>query len=349
MKREEVQIDFVIAWVDGNDPEWQKRKKDVLGGAYSDDRAERYFDWDLLRYWFRGVETFAPWVHTVFFLCDQDPPAWLNTEHPRLRIVRHEDFIPAAYLPTFNSHTIELNIFRIPNLSEHFVYFCDDMYLIRPIKPEAFFKNGLPVDCAGLNPLPNSDLAPGSRDKKIFYIPLNDTEYLNREYCFRECIRKHPLKWYNVRYGDYLIRNLFLSSYSRFVGFSVFHLAQPYRRAAFEDAWQKNRDILDATCRHPIRDDHDVSQSFIRYRQLAEGKFVPGRPIKKAVFHITEEVAKPCNMIRYQTKPMICLNDGEMDPAQRKHARDKLKQAFEAILPRRSSFEIPATKESSAQ
>ena len=54
------EIDFVITWVDGNDPDWQKQKMEHSMqpdlSQKQDDRKERYRDWDLLRYWFRGVE-----------------------------------------------------------------------------------------------------------------------------------------------------------------------------------------------------------------------------------------------------------------------------------------------------
>ena len=58
---------------------------------------------------------------------------WLNTKHPKLNIVCHEDFIPQKFLPTFNSHTIEWNFHRIPGLTEQFVYFNDDMFLLKPV------------------------------------------------------------------------------------------------------------------------------------------------------------------------------------------------------------------------
>ena len=53
-------IDFVIIWVDGNDPKWQKEKNKYDPKADSDNRIIRYRDWVLLNYWFRGVEKFAP-------------------------------------------------------------------------------------------------------------------------------------------------------------------------------------------------------------------------------------------------------------------------------------------------
>ena len=136
-------IDFVIAWVDGNDPAWQEEKKNtrIQKGNFSvDDREERYRDWDNLHYWFRGVEKYAPWVRKIHFVTWGHIPAWLDTANPKLNIVRHEDFIPGEFRPTFNSHTIEWNFHRIPNLSENFVYFNDDMFLLKPITAEAFSK-----------------------------------------------------------------------------------------------------------------------------------------------------------------------------------------------------------------
>ena len=82
-------------------------------------------------------------------------PKWLNTNHPKLNIVKHSDYIPSQYLPTFNSHTIELNIHRIKGLSEFFVYFNDDMFLTRRAKPTEFFKNNLTVNQPGVAKVPD--------------------------------------------------------------------------------------------------------------------------------------------------------------------------------------------------
>ena len=153
-EKKETQIDFVIAWVDGGDPAWQ-RERDRYGkmgektaveetgereksGVACDTRDVRYRDWDCLRFWFRSVEQNAPWVHKIYFVTWGHVPKWLNGNHPKLEIVRHEDYIPGEFLPTFNSHTIELNFHRIPGLSEQFVYFNDDMFLLQQVSPDSF-------------------------------------------------------------------------------------------------------------------------------------------------------------------------------------------------------------------
>ena len=59
-------------------------------------------------------------IQKIHFVTWGHIPEWLNTEHPKLNIVRHEDFIPEKFRPTFNSHTIEWNFHRIPGLAEKF-------------------------------------------------------------------------------------------------------------------------------------------------------------------------------------------------------------------------------------
>ena len=140
-------IDFVLLWVDGNDSAWLEQKNQYSPKKVDFSTSDnRFRDWDNLQYWFRGVEKYAPWVNNIYFITWGHLPKWLNTEHPKLKIVKHTDFIPEQYLPTFNSDTIETNLFRLDELSETFVLFNDDFFLIDSVKPEDFFHNGLPCD-----------------------------------------------------------------------------------------------------------------------------------------------------------------------------------------------------------
>ena len=333
-------IDFVIIWVDGNDPEWRRRKAAFSGDVSVDDRVERYRDWDLLRYWFRGVERFAPWVHHVWFVCDQEPPAWINSNHPKLTIVRHEDYLPEEYRPAFSSHPIELNLHRIEGLSEQFVYFNDDFFLISPVKESLFFKNGLPCDCALLNPVSTDTLAlhPGER---VSPMTLMNAEYLNRDYRFYTCLKQNFFKWFHPSYGKGLIKNMICSLWPKFVGFDEPHLPQAFLKSSFQKAWEEDFDILDQTSRHHLRHVMDVNQWLIRERQLAEGNFHVRKMPKNAIFSIQDDTALMHQTIRQQRTPMICLNDdGPLDAAGFKRLKKALHDDFQAILSGQSSFEL---------
>lgn len=57
----------------------------------------------------------------------------------KVRIVLHKDIIPAQFLPTFNSTTIEMFLHNIPDLAEHFIYSNDDMIPLGLMQAEDFF------------------------------------------------------------------------------------------------------------------------------------------------------------------------------------------------------------------
>ena len=144
-------IDFIVTWVNMDDPDWKKEfnkysgKSDIEKNGVID---ARFRDYGFLKYWFRGVEKFAPWVRKIHFISSGNPPEWLDMSNPKLNVVRHSDIIPSQFLPTFNSVVIERYMHLIPDLNEHFVYFNDDFYIIRPVSEERFFLNGLPRDIA---------------------------------------------------------------------------------------------------------------------------------------------------------------------------------------------------------
>lgn len=55
-------------------------------------------------------------------------PEFLNHNNPKITLIKHSDYMPEKYLPTFNSNVIELNYHRITELSDNFVLFNDDCY-----------------------------------------------------------------------------------------------------------------------------------------------------------------------------------------------------------------------------
>ena len=332
-------IDVVITWVDGNDPAWQAERERFSPTALADGRDFRYRDWGVLPFLFRGLERFAPWVDTVHLVTWGHLPSWLNTAHPKLHIVRHEDYIPSHYLPTFNSHTIELNMHRIEGLADQFIYFNDDMFLLRPLAAERFFRHGQPRDYAIMNPAHTLDLAQSAGDNRIFYIPYNDVNHLNARYRMQSCVSRHPFKWFHPIYGANLLRNVLLSPWGRFVGFVDHHLPQPYVKSSFTDAWADSFDALDATCRNQIRTDHDINHWYIRYQQLAQGAFSPIHPPKDAVFSLKADNALIFDVIERQSLPMLCLNDSPFVGDCFLEEQAKLQRAFTRIFPEKSGYE----------
>ena len=216
-------IDIVITWVDGSDPAWQlERNKFVSKFDISNKSiagSERYIDDGMLEYIFRGIEKFVPWVNKIHFVTWGHLPKWLNVNHPKLHIVKHEDFLPKEYLPTFSGNALSLNFHRIPDLAEHFIYVNDDMYFIAPIKKEFFFRNGLPCDMAVQEVI---DMT--TYHDVYYYSVMNDITLLNTLISKRQSIKSHPFKWFNCKYGiKYFFKNFSLLPYNLFPGIDEPH------------------------------------------------------------------------------------------------------------------------------
>lgn len=144
-------IDVVVTTVDSSDPVWLEKFNTTLKGVAGEIRlskttnAARFTSHDELRFVLRSIYYYAPYVRTIHIVTDAQCPEWLDTSHPRIRLVDHRDIIDPQYLPTFNSDAIESCLWRIPGLAERFVYFNDDMLLMSPTTRSTFYtSNGLP-------------------------------------------------------------------------------------------------------------------------------------------------------------------------------------------------------------
>lgn len=327
-------IDFVIAWVDGSDPAWcAERVKYDPNAKDAKHLAERYRDWDNLQYWFRAVETYAPWVHKVYFVTWGHVPAWLNPDCEKLVIVNHKDFIPAEYLPTFNANTIELNFHRIPGLSEYFVFFNDDMFLTRPVKPEDFFRNGLPRDELiqdAVRFTPNS----------IGHLIGSDLALLNKHFDKKQLRRQPVTHLMNPGYGLLnLYRNLVLTIWPYYTGFYCSHICASYLKSTLEKVWELEPEVLHKTCLCRTRGASNVNQYLFKFWQLAEGRFAPRSVKFGRAFHLTDQfdeaLADAIENSRYST---VCINDTEL-VSNFEAQKERVKALFQKKLPKKSSFE----------
>lgn len=141
-------VDIVYTWVDGSDPEHRALRNRYAPEKQSEATSgeSRFADRGELRYSLRSIEAYAPWVNHIYIVTNGQRPSWL-ADHPKVSIVTHDQILDPEYLPTFNSHVIESALHRIPGLSEHYIYFNDDILLLRPIrKTDAFTGNGLMID-----------------------------------------------------------------------------------------------------------------------------------------------------------------------------------------------------------
>ena len=330
-------IDFVVLWVDGNDPVWRAKKAEYQGKKLDDSNSEnRFRDWGLMPYWFRAVEKYAPWVRKVHFVTCGHVPGFLNLEAPKLHHVLHTDYMPPEALPTFSSHALEMNLHRIPDLAEHFVYFNDDMFLLRPMTESAFFQEGLPCTYGGERPV---ELI-GNLDVWQHAV-VNDLGVINKHFLKKRQVAQYGKKYVNksYRWKDNLrtiaIEKLFPDY---FTGFKNLHAPGPYRKQTFEEVWNAEPALLESTTMHRFRCADDVNQWVCLWWQIASGQFSPYNTSSSVACIDEGHINELCDAITGQRYDMICLNDGEI-PVDFESLKKRLIQAFEVILPEKSSFE----------
>lgn len=332
-------IDFVVTWLDSNDPNWQavyfKHRKE----EHKEDKA-RFRNWDLFKYWFRSIEKYAPWVNKVFLITNGKNPDWINPDNPKLELVKHSDYIPEEYLPTFNSHTIELFMHRIPGLSEHFVYFNDDFYLNAPITPDYYFKEGLPCDCNQEQVFSSPIYSPQNKFH-ILIIQYCNIAVLNYHFNRKEVVKRSKKRWFGKHLG---LKGLFISALlsgkNTFEGFKWRHNEQPFLKSIFEEAWEKEEAMLSNSCTR-FRQDTNLSPYFMRYWQFATNKFYPVK-LKSCRFYpiIDLNYEKILSALENPNIQSLCLNDTPLcsDDFYKKMYQG-LHEKFDEKFPSKSSFE----------
>jgi len=331
-------IDFVISWVNFSDPEWQHEYKKHKPEFIPEHISGAYKDFDILRYWFRGIEQNALWVRKIHFITDCQVPDWLNQKHPKINIVNHKQIFPdESMLPTFNSGAIEMNLDNIPDLSEKFVYFNDDMFLIKPVEPERFFQNNLPKDFFNLHILfHNGQFSHSIHEQMILInkewegIKWNDKNTYTKFFSWKYGIKENLLNFFLVQFK-------FLSL------FKMYHHPQPFLKRTFREVKEAFPDEVDATCRRNFKHCENIYQYIFRYWALIKWDFIPYNPEDAYYcgFSTLSELIFGLKYIKNNWKiRIVCFNDSyKFEISDVPHAKKELHQFFESIMPNASEFE----------
>lgn len=333
-----MQIDFVITWVDSSDTEWTSKKNKYLSelGKPMESAAtdERFRDYGTLKYLLRSIEQYAPWVHKIYLITDNQRPTWLkkNLLNTKLEIVDHKDIIPNENLPTFNSNAIEMCVPNIPNLSECFVEFNDDLLINKRVEPTDFFVNGVPRDFRQYTSLYPTE----SYDRLRF----------NVSYAINRWIEKKGEQWpinkkglFSLKYSlTSNVKNLFflLDRHRRVSDYVLPHNAFPLRKSMVKEAqgiWEK--EVL-YTMKQKFRSEHDITIYLLRAFQLEKGKFIPRSP-NFSHFFVLNEAEKICKELKKEKNSLLCINDSETQDYENsvKIVQKALKEKFN----QKSSFE----------
>jgi hypothetical protein len=311
-------IDMVFSWVDGSEPGYlqERRRWSALSGVDVDAGPARYRQIDELRYALRSVHAFAPWVRRIFVASDSPLPDWLDPTHPGVTFVRSEEFFAdPGVLPTFNSHAIEAQVHRIPDLAEHFLYSNDDMFFGRPVTPAMFFSPG------GVSRFIEATVRIGLGESD----PLR-TGHDNAMRVNRALLRE--------RFGRTITRHLE-------------HTAAPLRRSVLAELEREFPADFARTAASRFRSPADISvtNSLSHYYALLTGRAVTQTALR--VLYVETTLARSRELLRRlerrRTYEMFCLNDGS-EPELPEETRVATVTSFlQRYFPVPAPWELPGT------
>ena len=152
-----IEIDAVIPWVNGNDENWQKKINTYLETKIDFNNKKesvRFNSIGEIDICIKSIIKFAPFFKNIYLVTDDQIPdafeslkALGKSSGINLEIIDHKIIFEGneEFLPCFNSTSIISLIHKIPNLSEHYVLFNDDTFILNKATVQDFFINGLPV------------------------------------------------------------------------------------------------------------------------------------------------------------------------------------------------------------
>ena len=263
---------------------------------------KRFRDWGTLPYLLRGIQKHMPYIQNVYLVVSRESqvPEWVDRGN--LKIVLHQDIIPAEYLPTFNCNTIELFLHRIPGISQEFLNFNDDMFPMRDSKAEDFFRDGKPVTGFSRN------LIAGN----LFKVMARNTDRKVREAL-------------GMPKSPFFIRPQ--------------HTVYPMSKSACEEvsalmATQFHSSF--STVREEYNLLHYVFLDYLFY----QGKAVNERHSNKHFSLAAASSSKIAAFLAAPTSDFVCINDVQMSEDRFVKTRQSLLESFERLLPEKSRFEL---------
>ncbi|GAA1582607.1 stealth conserved region 3 domain-containing protein [Streptomyces globosus] len=313
-------VDAVISWVDSADPAWRRRREQAGAAAEAgrphgvDDAEHRYRDRGELRYCLRSIAAHAPWIRHVFLVTDRQTPPWLAAGHPGITVVDHRDlFADTGSLPVFNSHAIESQIHRIRGLSEHFLYFNDDIFLGREQQPQHYFlPSGLPKVFHDRRAVPPGP--PGAdEDDDVFSASQRAT---------RRAVEEAAGRTY-----PYILA----------------HTPYPLRRSFFARVEKALPGRLDATGRSVFRSATDLAPvTLAAHLALAEGRAVEGELTHAYVATDQPEAGERlADLVRRRDADAFCLADDAGTQVPQERQQRTVTAFLEAYFPVPSPYELP--------
>ncbi|GGJ41670.1 exopolysaccharide phosphotransferase [Streptomyces brasiliensis] len=308
-------VDVVYTWVDGEEPEMRAKRAryhergtaEILDKETS---ASRYTSHDELKYSLRSLAMYADFVRHIYLVTDGQKPHWLDDRAPGITVVDHRDIFPPDVLPVFNSHAIETRLHHIPGLSEHYLYFNDDVFVGRRVTAEHFFHG------SGLMKVPVSPLKIG--------------------------VGKPHAEETATNSASKNVRRLLLEKFGRMTTQNFMHTPLPQQRGtllALEELFAQD---VRRTTASRFRSPQDIAMTapLLYQYALMTGQGVPGS-FRFRYVNISRPDAEQrlADLRRTRRFDFFCLNDVDVSPEERELVGVRMGEFLEDYFPFPSPFE----------
>ncbi|MBW7920746.1 MAG: stealth conserved region 3 domain-containing protein, partial [Rubellimicrobium sp.] len=253
----------------------------------------------------------ARFVRNIYVVTSGQVPSWLNVEHPQVTVVSHRELYPdAAVLPTFNSSSIETVLHRIEGLSEHFLYFNDDMMLGAPVTRHDFFS---------LRMQPKYFPA----GQKVF---LPDIDATSEEYIVADVNAMQLFQHELYPFGNDIMQ----------------HAPYPATRSALRDYESTYAALYEKCRRNRFRSLDDIRPIAFLIGNCGR---TTGAAVEGKISHAYVALWRPDlkarldKLLKQRDMKTICLNDVGIPPDARNDVADTVRRFLEAYYPLKSPYE----------
>lgn len=323
-------IDVVITWVDGNDEAWksrlQHRKSTVRAYSEYSLQENRFRDLNQLKYALRSIRKNVPFAKNIYIVTDHQVPHFLHIElakQHKIFIVDHSEIFTRdmlQHLPVFNSYSIELNLHRIPNLSECFFYVQDDQFFAKSLTLDLYFNKNKIIQYVDANPISKSR---STRQTSW----MNAWVYTHDMFCNKVQLNKTECnsdEWY-------------MSS----------HSPQLYKKAWIKELEQEFNKEFKETIAHPFRMDRELTLTMVLFNHWAKFKHSQNVELKVTrtdflemanIDNNHEIMLKIIENLRKSQPVAICFQDSMTSYNQL--SADIVERFYQEMLPQQEPWEI---------
>ena len=308
-------VDIVYTWVDGEEPQMRAKRARYQENGIAEilDKetgASRYTSHDELKYSLRSLAMYADFVRHIYLVTDGQKPHWLDDSAPGITVVDHRDIFPEGVLPVFNSHAIETRLHHIPGLSEHYLYFNDDVFVGRRVTAEHFFHG------SGLMKIPVSPLKIG--------------------------VGKPHAEETATNSASKNVRRLLLEKFGRMTTNNFMHTPLPQHRETLQALEELFREDIARTTASRFRSPQDLAMTapLLYQYALMTGRGVPGKYSFRYVnISRPDAEGRLADLRRNRRFDFFCLNDVDVPPEERERVGVRMNEFLEDYFPFASPFE----------